>query len=234
MPLLYSLIENPMTPDPNDRMAITQVNESFTLDDVIDQMISRGSTVTKAEALSVYEEFSLAIEQLIRNGNSISTPLFTIMPRVVGVFNSDDDSFDSSRHQVKLRINPGMRLREMATKIPVEKIVTERPQPVLVPFHDNAAGSQDETVTPGGGARITGALLKFDEADVQQGIFFVNVATAEVIRVSGELLRNKPGELIFVVPALLAGTYKIEVRAITNKGGKTIRTGALPYEVTVS
>lgn len=223
-----------MTPDPNDRMAVTQVSQSFTLDDVIDQMISRGSTVTKAEALSVYEELSLAIEQLIKNGNSISTPLFTIMPRVVGVFNNDGDSFDSSRHQVKLRINPGIRLREMGSKIPVEKIVTERRQPVLVHFHDNTSESQDEIVTPGGGARITGALLKFDEADVQQGIFFVNVATAEVIRVAGKLLKNKPGELIFVAPALVAGTYKIEVRAVASNGGKTIRTGALPYEVTVS
>jgi RNase P/RNase MRP subunit POP5 len=122
----------------------------------------------------------------------------------------------------------------MESKIPVEKIRTERPQPVLVHFYDNISESQDEVITPGGGARITGSLLKFDEADVQQGIFFVNVASGEAVRVATKLLRNKPGELIFVAPALVTGTYRAEVRAILHKSTKIARIGALPYELTVA
>ena len=57
MPSLpYSLFENPMTPDPNDRMAIPSVNQCLTIHDLFAHMVSRGSTVTTAEAHSVYEE----------------------------------------------------------------------------------------------------------------------------------------------------------------------------------
>jgi hypothetical protein len=233
MPLKYSLIDNPMTADPDDRMAMTSVNQSFELGDVIDEMISRGSTVTRAEALSVFDELCLAIERLVENGNSVVTPLFNIAPSLVGVFTNDDDSFDRSRHQVKLRIRPGLRLRQMEQNIAVEKVPPTRLQPVLVHFFDNTSESQDEVITPGGGGRIVGSLLKFDEADTQQGLFFVNVGNGSAIRVSGKFLKNKPGELIFIIPNLPPALYRVEVRAI-KPGTKGLRTGVLPFELTVS
>jgi len=234
MPLNYYLIDNPMTPDPADRMAISVVNQAYTLEDVIDEMISRGSTVTKAEALSVFEELARAIEVLVKDGNSVNTPLFIVSPGVVGVFANDDEGFDHSRHKVKLRIRPGNRLRLMEDNITVEKITMERAQPVLLHFHDNTSESQDEVITPGGGAKIVGSLLKFEENDTQQGIFFVNIGNGAVNRVTGKLLRNKPGELIFLIPSNLPeSTYKVEVRTIF-KGSKTLRTGTLPYELTLS
>ena len=233
MPLKYSLVDNPMTGGPNDRMAISSVNQGYALEDVIDRMISRGSTVTKAEALSVFEELSLAIELLVKDGNSINTPLFKISPSVVGAFEGDDDSFDPKRHQVKLRINPGGRLRLMEQNISVEKVAPEKRKPVLVHLYDNTAEMKDETLTPGGG-KIIGSMLKYDEADLLQGIFFINVANGTATRVTGKLLRNKPGELIFIIPSnLTAGTYRVEVRTLVN-GSKVLRTGALPYELTAS
>jgi len=43
---------------------------------------------------------------------------------------------------------------------------------------------------------------------------------------------NKPGELHFLAPALAAGTYHVEVRAILN-GRKEITTGRLDAEISV-
>ena len=46
--------------------------------------------------------------------------------------------------------------------------------------------------------------------------------------------RNKPGELMFIVPAGLAsGDYTLEVRA-TIHGSEDVRTGALGATLTVS
>lgn len=52
MTLKFALFENNLTSDPNDYMAVVQGLQSKTQEDVIDYMVSRGSTVTKAEALS--------------------------------------------------------------------------------------------------------------------------------------------------------------------------------------
>jgi hypothetical protein len=234
MPLKYSLFKNPMTPDPDDRMAVPSVSRRLGISDVFANMVSRGSTITTAEAQSVYEELCLSVEQLLREGNSIVTSLFNIAPSIVGTFNGDDDNYDPKRHKVKLRITPGLRLRMVEEKIVVEKVPPRKRQPVLLHFFDGTSETQNEIITPGGGARIAGSLLKYDEADSQQGIFFINTADGARTRISGKLLGNKRRELIFMIPKnLMTGTYRIEVRSAPD-GVKTLRTGALPYELTIS
>lgn len=114
MPLKYALFDNPVTADPTDRMAVVQLDTTYSEDDVFARMVSRGSTVTRAEALSVLEEYALAVEQLLgEGGGSIATPLFVLTLSIVGVFTSEDDSFDPARHQVKICITPGVRLRQI-------------------------------------------------------------------------------------------------------------------------
>lgn len=61
MSLKFALFENHLTSDPSDYMAVVQYLQSKEQEDVFDLMINRGSTVTKAEALSVFEEYFLAI-----------------------------------------------------------------------------------------------------------------------------------------------------------------------------
>jgi hypothetical protein len=232
MALKYALFDNPIMPGPQDRRAIVQATRTLTLDDVIGQMTSRGSTVTRAEAVSVFEEFFRAVNLLTREGHAISTPLFRIAPSITGIFNGDDDSFDPARHRVKLHCHAGVLLREIEQQVDVEKISTQLRLPVPLHFHDNATGCQDSFVTPGEGASITGTALKFDVTDNDQGIFFVNSANGDTTRVR-TVLRNKPRELIFAIPFSLGlGTYKIEVRSIL-KCCTTVRSGTMPYELTV-
>jgi hypothetical protein len=234
MPLTYYLVDNTITPDPNDRRAVVITRQSYNIDSIIDQMISRGSTVTKAEALSVFEELSLAMENILKEGNSINTPLFKVTPTISGVFINDEDGFDPNRHEIKLRINPGLRLRQTESRITVERTTGVRPQPTPIHFDDNGSESQDDLITLGKTGRITGSLLKFDEHDPQQGVFFVNVGNGSVKQVTGKFVKNKPGELIFANPTdLTTGIYRLEVRALLT-GTKGIRSGVLPYELTVS
>ncbi|HEY5750423.1 MAG TPA: DNA-binding domain-containing protein, partial [Chryseolinea sp.] len=70
----YSLFENRLTPDPDDQMAVVQPISTKSMEEVVDLMISRGSTVTKAEALSVMEELGIAMAQLLKDGHNVVTP----------------------------------------------------------------------------------------------------------------------------------------------------------------
>jgi hypothetical protein len=135
---------------------------------------------------------------------------------------------------VKLRINPGIRLRETESRIAVERTTGVRPQPVPIHYDDLATETQDDLVSPGKTAKINGSLLKFDESDPQQGVFFVNIANGSSKHATGKFAKNKPGELIFSNPTdLVPGLYRLEVRTIIT-GTKGIRSGVLPYELTVS
>ena len=80
--------------------------------------------------------------------------------------------------------------------------------------------------------QIIGHRLKFDPADPQQGIFFIASDDSETrVAIVG---KNKPGELIFLVPdGLASGEYLLEVRAIP-RGSHDLRTGALKATLTVA
>ena len=196
-------------------------------------MTHEGSTVTKAECLASWEEMTKGIIHLVSDGNSVTTPLVNISARIVGVFNGEDDRFDPSRHQVKLRVQPGIRLSESESSIKTEKVQAKERLPVLLHYEDNATESKDSVATANGGASLTGALLKFDEKDKNQGVFFVNTANGTETKVSAKMLQNKPGKLIFMNPALAAGTYRLEVRTIF-ANAKGIKKGTLAEVLTVS
>lgn len=231
MALKFALFENHLTSDPNDYMAVVQDVPAKTQEDVINLMIGRGSTVTKAEALSVFEEYGNAIEQLIKEGCSINTPLFNLSPSVKGTFIGPDDAFNSARHTVKLNIAPGTRLRVMGQQVSVERVKGVSPGPVPDSLDDLGSGTRNDQLTPGNIAQLRGSLLKFDEADPSQGIFLIAADNSEtrIITVS----RNKPGQLDFLVPGMAAGEYRLEVRALL-QNSKTIRTGGLNCKLYVS
>lgn len=225
MTLRYGLIPNHLTNDPNDYIGIVTNNETVTFETIIEQMIGKGSTVTKAEALSVIEEFEYAVVEAVKNGNSVTTKLFKINPSVSGVFNNKSDGFDPSRHAIRLNLNAGTRLREAISDIELKKVEITSPQPVVLQFIDLKTNVANESFTPGQIASIRGSLLKFNPEDRAQGIFFIADDNTET-RVENTV-KNKPSELLFFVPdGLNSGTFQVEVRNIPHKL-KTIRKGRL-------
>ena len=231
MALQFALFENHLTSDPNDRMAVVQNLQSKTQEDVINLMIGRGSTVTKAETLSVLEEYTLALLQLLKDGHAINTPIFNLSPSVKGVFTSPDQPFNPAVHSVKINITTGARLREIGKQVTVEKVKGASPQPDLEYLEDLGSGTRNEELTPGNIAQVRGSRLKFDAADPQQGIFLVAADGAE-LKVA-TVARNKPAQLDFLVPPLAPGEYRLEVRAAIYKTVE-IRKGALQAALTVA
>jgi hypothetical protein len=105
-------------------------------------------------------------------------------------------------------------------------------EPNSTEYLDFASGTKNSTLTPGGPGQLTGHRLKFDTSDPQQGIFFVAGDSSET-QVS-VVMRNKPAELMFIVPeSLAAGDYALEVRASMSDGGE-VRSGALRHTLTVT
>lgn len=232
MPIKYALFPNNLTSDPDDYMAVVQDQRTITIEDLIDEMIGRGSTVTKAEALSVLEEFEAAVERALKSGDSIITPLFRISASIKGVFLSETESFDRNKHYIRLNVLPGNRINEIAIGIEVEKIPATSPMPVLQNFKDIASDHFNETLTPGGVGEITGSLLKIDPEDEDQGIYFIASDGTESKVTT--IIRNKPGNQIFMIPnGLVSGEYELEVRTILHHT-KQVRKGRLNHTLIVA
>jgi hypothetical protein len=232
MSINYALFKNHLTSDPDDYRAMVLSNGTAELEDVIDRMIEQGSTVVKADILSVLEDYYTAIENMVLEGMSVLTPGANYGASIKGVFNSQADSFDPNRHQVRASVSPGKRFRKaIRERSQPAKQEATRPKPSLLEFTDLNSDVRNSVLTPGGMGQVVGHRLKFDAEDPAQGIFFVAADDSETeVTVVG---RNMPGELMFLIPeGLTAGDYTLEVRA--GFGEDDIRSGALDVPLTVS
>ena len=220
----YYLKPNYISPNPNDQAARVQPKNTFGLDEIVKRIVKRGTTLTETDIRAV---LLLAFEEIadtVSEGNNIVLPLFNIRPTIQGIFTDINDSFDASRHSIKASLTAGIILNEKMKKATVEKIATSIISPDIIDFTDVRTSSHTQA-SKGGIAIITGRELKFNPANAEEGIFFVNTATKAVTKAT-EIAQRTESKLMFMIPdSLIAGTYYVEVRkAYTN--AKSIRSDA--------
>ena len=220
--LKYSLRENLLTPAPDDYMAQAADVRSYTLDEIIDLMMEKGTTLTRADVAATLQVYGEVVSAIIKDGSAVNTPLMNTSMSISGVFNGANDSFDKKRHTVNLNITAGTLLRDAVTKVKCEKTEGASTDPYITEVTDIVTGTANATLTKGGVVQLVGARLKFDAKDAAQGIFFVP-ETGEAVR-AAVIAENKPARLMAIIPAdLAAGTYYIEVRSKHSGGGKPLK-----------
>ena len=221
--LKYSLRENLLTPAPDDYMAQAADVRSYTLDEIIDLMMEKGTTLTRADVAATLQVYGEVVSAIIKDGSAVNTPLMNTSMSISGVFDGANDSFDKKRHTVNLNITAGTLLRDAITKVKCEKTEGASTDPYITEVTDIVTGTANTTLTKGGVVQLVGARLKFDAKDAAQGIFFVP-ETGEAVR-AAVIAENKPARLMAIIPAdLAAGTYYIEVRTKIDMGGKKLKT----------
>ena len=221
--LKYSLRENLLTPAPDDYMAQAADVRSYTLDEIIDLMMEKGTTLTRADVAATLQVYGEVVSAIIKDGSAVNTPLMNTSMSISGVFDGANDAFDKKRHTVNLNITAGTLLRDAVTKVKCEKTEGASTDPYITEVTDIVTGTANTTLTKGGVVQLVGARLKFDAKDTAQGIFFVP-ETGEAVR-AAVIAENKPARLMAIIPAdLAAGTYYIEVRTKIDMGGKKLKT----------
>ena len=220
--LKYALRENLLTPAPDDYMAQAADVRSYTLDEIIDLMMEKGTTLTRADVAATLQVYGEVVSAIIKDGSAVNTPLMNTSMSISGVFNGANDSFDKKRHTVNLNITAGTLLRDAVTKVKCEKTEGVSTDPYITEVTDIVTGTVNTTLTKGGVVQLVGSRLKFDAKDEAQGIFFVP-ETGEAVR-AAVIAENKPARLMAIIPAdLAAGTYYIEVRSKHSGGGKPLK-----------
>ena len=224
--LKYCLRENLLTAKPDDYMAQITDSQVFTLDDIIDRMVKRGTTVTRTDLAALMQLYTQECTYIVEEGGTLNTSLINTSFSISGVFDGADDSFDGKRHSVNLNINAGTALKEALTKVKASKAETVSTDPFITAVTDKLNGTTD-TIKTGSVMEILGSRLKFDAKDEEQGVFAVSGTTA--VRCAS-VIENKPARLIVLLDATVpAGDFTLEVRTkLTGNGSqksKTIKKG---------
>ena len=220
-PIKYALRENLLTADPDDCMAQVVDARSYSQEDIAQEMIKRGSSLTAAD-IAAYQKLEAEVyADIIANGGNVNTPLISTSFSITGVFTNQTDSFDKSRHAIKLNVNAGSALREAAGKASAQKVEAASTDPYITSVTDKVTGDS-ATIKAGSVMELTGARLKFDATDSEQGVFLLT--SSGEIRCS-TVIENKPARLLVLLPAdIAAGEFSVEVRTRRTADSKTVKT----------
>ena len=238
MPVKYKLHPNPLANGDNTYRAIVNFDATLGLQQLIDKMEEAGSTLTRPDIVAVLAQLDQIIVKALLDGKQVNTGLILFTASIKGVFNGEDDVYNSNRHKLVLRVRPTARFKEqIKTGARFRKVVSTEPTPVVTSYHNLYNLDADTLLSPTHTAQIKGRNLLFDRSDARQGVFLVPqqngtpLTDDTPIRIE-EVSRYTPGEIIFRVPdALLPGQYKLEVKAIF--GTNDLRTGTLKKMLTV-
>ena len=222
----YQLRGNPLTSNPNDRMAQETDARTYTREDIIEAMLKRGTSLTRSDILA-YQNLEIEVlSDIIAEGGHIHTPILTTSFSISGVFEDQNDTFDKARHTVRLNVNAGSALREAATKVKVQKVEGNSTDPNISSVIDKVSGD-NTNVKLGSVVEIKGVRLKFDPADSDQGVFAM--AGGAEYRCDA-IIENMPARVLVMLPSSLPeGEFILEVRTkltSNNSSGKLLKRGS--------
>ena len=216
MKVKYTLVENKLTQRPNDFKAQVQGPRSYDLDAIVEDMVKRGSTVTKADVLAVLHAFFECVMRIIRSGGVINTDLFKTQFSISGRFKGRSDRFDPKRHRLRVLFLPGKMILKALGLLKTQKVAAPTNAPHITSVKDAASGSTNAQITSGSALEIAGYRLKVVGTHADNGVYFVD--SENEAHPAAALVNNQPKNLIVVAPTLPPGTYTLEVKTQYSTG----------------
>ena len=215
----YVLKINELTGEGKKYNAQVVNSRSYTFDDIAKHLIKHNTGLSSAAIYGLWEGIKGAVEEFISEGASVNTELFHTSASIKGVFDSMDDGFDSSRHKIRLNLQPGLLLRNIQEKLRARK-VNAGAQGLIRCVTDINSGRENEILSPGKTMRITGLRLKIDGTDPSCGLYFIpekSTGTPVKVEQSG-IVVNRPSEIIAVIPKLGKGNWSLRLITQFSRG----------------
>jgi hypothetical protein len=206
----YFLVDNNLTPDPNDQIAIPTNIRSYTDNDIIDRIMQRGTTLTRPDLLAAVRAYLEEHGYIVEEGNGFNTGLINAGPSITGKFNDATDSYDHSRHSLRYSMNFSKDIREKISRVKMTKVQAPVTGPIIVAIKDSLSGQTDGTLSAGGVLDIAGSRLKVYPDIPEDGVYFLASDGTEYK--ASVLVENKPSRVIVMLPVLPVGSYTLEVR----------------------
>lgn len=208
------LYDNFLTKDnPNDFIARTVSERSLSVKQICESAVTRGGADVSAAAME--HATALFLKEMayqLCDGYSVNTGYFTAGTMIRGLFDSPNETFNNDKHSILFQFNQGEKLRAEIPNIEINILGMADASSAILQLTDVKSGSVNDLLTPGRNLKISGSKIKVAGDAAANGIFFVNADTNDRTQVeASDVVVNNPSELIVIIPALAAGTYKLEV-----------------------
>ena len=232
----YSFKETPISSSNGDKLvAVISGQGNKNLDDILQFMVREGSGMTMPLAKAYIRQYFETVENFLKEGYSVTTPLGNYKLGIKGTFKNRQDRFDSERHNVHVSISNSLHLKQLVKDIKIRKSKHRRQQPSIhfLTLMTQNAQKPTKTASAGSVGILKGVLMKFDKTDKLQGIFLIPTCSSNSdIRIES-YITIKSSEILFLFPqSLPKGEYLLEVRS-TMRTKNTLFTACLGNSITI-
>ena len=215
---------NTLTKD-NDRDCIADVHAHAATqrnEDIAEIITKERSEFRKETIINILNMRDKAVKDLIQEGLSFMDGLVQISPRVSGVWETENSSYDEKIHKRTVDLVPTTDLRTALDAIGVKVLGAKEETARITEITDTATGLKDGTLTIGDDIIIEGSKIKVDETDPAQGVFF-KAENGTEYKTNRRLSVNNPSQIIARVPKEVPeGKVEVMVRTKFSTGNKTL------------
>ena len=215
---------NTLTKD-NDRDCIADVHAHAATqrnEDIAEIITKERSEFRKETIINILNMRDKAVKDLIQEGLSFMDGLVQISPRVSGVWETENSSYDEKIHKRTVDLVPTTDLRTALDAIGVKVLGAKEETARITEITDTATGLKDGSLTIGDDIIIEGSKIKVDENDPAQGVFF-KAENGTEYKTNRRLSVNNPSQIIARVPKEVPeGKVEVMVRTKFSTGNKTL------------
>jgi len=194
--------------------AKTIFRNKINMEDIAKDLIVTGilKDSSAEEILYIWERINAAVIDRVFNGSIVDTGIGTIYAKLNGSFNSRLSAYDPALHYIDFGFKNNKRIKDLASKVIPVIAQGNEIIPQITSILD-ISSQKDDTLTPNGDIVIKGKNLLITGTNEDVGLYFVNIAENTETKVSiRKFSKNSRGELIFDIPELGPGTYKIVIK----------------------
>ena len=189
--------------------------------------LAYGSTATPPDVLAVLENLERVCIENLSQGRSVNLGFCILRPKVKGVFQNPEEAFSEDKHSVEVSIVPSqMFVKRVAIEAKTVRVAQGKILPLVISVENISSGAVD-TLNSGDLVAIRGENLKFNKAELNQGVFLekngAEIRVSEYSQVTSKLVSFKTPNGI-----VIGESYRLKVR---NLFGSEIRTGEMEQDV---
>jgi hypothetical protein len=222
----YYLRLNPLTKDDkNDFQAQVINQETYTENDLANDLVEYNLGISKPQALAMLEAVNEILNRQFKKGRNVSLQSVNFRFTIPGAYQEKE-----LPAHAELRATPTKEAAEAARTAPIKHALT--PEHIRIDFiHDVKTNTSNEKITQGGTVKIGGHNLKIAGNAPSVCVEFINVNGGSIYQVQPQdIIINNPGELIIIAPKMVIGE-KVEVHVTTQYSGNS-RLLKVPRSVT--
>jgi nucleoid DNA-binding protein len=172
----FYLVNNLLTKDDkNDFRAQVTNQETYTEDDLANDLVEYNLGISKPQALATLEAINEIVRKQIKKGRNISLTLVNFHFAIPGAFKEKE-----LPSHAELRVTPTKEAAAVAKTVPLKHV--ETPEHIRVDFvHDVKTDTGNNKITQFGTVKIGGNNIKIAGTDPSVGIEFHSLEDPESI-----------------------------------------------------